>query len=72
MIFPENRNVENYAIKQPAISSNLEAFSLCFFLKVIPDEFVNHVISYARDTDNELIIAFTRHLVGFVIDAETR
>ena len=59
-------------MKQPAIASNLNAFSLCFFLKVIPDEFENHVISYAKDNDNDLLIHFTRHLVAIAIGHEGR
>ena len=72
LIFPGNRTVENYAMKQPAIASNLNAFSLCFFLKVIPDESENHVISYAKDNDNDLLIHFTRHLVAIAIGHEGR
>ena len=73
LIFPGNRTVENYAMKQPAIASNLNAFSLCFFLKVtVPDESEKHVISYAKDNDNDLLIQFKRHMVGIVIDAEGR
>ena len=59
-------------MKQPTIASNLNAFSLCFFLKVIPDESDNHVISYARDNDNDFLIHFTRHLVGILIGGEAR
>ena len=72
MIFPANRTVENYAMKQPAIASNLNAFSLCFFLKVIADEDENHVISYARDNANDLLIYFTHHVVGIEIGREER
>ena len=72
LIFPGNRTVENYAMKQPVIASNLNAFSLCFFLKVIPDEFENDVISYAKDNANDLLIHFTRHLVGIHIGGEER
>ena len=72
LIFPANRTVENYAMKQPAIASNLNAFSLCFFLKVIADEDENHVISYARDNANDLLIYFTHHVVGIEIGREER
>ena len=72
LIFPGIRSVENYAMKQPAIASNLNAFSLCFFLKVIPDASPNHVISYARHDDNDLLIFFKRHLVGIAIGSEGR
>ena len=60
-------------MKQPAIASNLNAFSLCFFLKVaVADESENSVISYASDNANDLLIYFTRHLVGIVIPGEER
>ena len=64
--------MENYAKKESAIASDLNAFSLCFFLKVIPDESDNHVISYAKDNTNDLLIYFTRRQVGMEIDEERR
>ena len=47
MVFPEPRSTENYAMKNPAIASDLSQLSLCFFIKLVQDQGDQMVVSYA-------------------------
>ena len=57
MVFPELRSTENYAMKHPAITSDLSQLSLCFFIKLVQDQEKQNVVSYASKHDNDMILA---------------
>ena len=56
MVFPELRSTENYAMKNPAIASDLSQLSLCFFIKLVQDQGKQIVVSYAREVSNDMIV----------------
>ena len=56
MVFPELRSTENYAMKNPAITSDLSQLSLCFFIKLVQDQGDQIVVSYARENGNDMIV----------------
>ena len=56
MVFPELRSTENYAMKNPAITSDLSQLSLCFFIKLVQDQGDQIVFSYARENGNDMIV----------------
>ena len=56
MVFPEARSTENYAMKNPAIASDLSQLSLCFFVKLIQDQGAQIVVSYAKKRSNEMLV----------------
>ena len=56
MVFPELRSTENYAMKNPAIASNLSKLSLCFFIKLVQDQGKQIVVSYAREVSNDMVV----------------
>lgn len=61
MIFP-SRSVENYAIKGNAVGSNLNAFTICFFVKpkYTAQEGAQCVYSYATPgVDNAIYVCLT-------------
>ena len=68
MVFPELRSTENYAMKNPAITSDLSQLSLCFFIKLVQDQGNQNVVSYAREVDNDMVVVIlptqTKFLVG--------
>ena len=68
MMFPELRSTENYAMKNPAITSDLSQLSLCFFIKLVQDQGNQNVVSYAREVDNDMVVVIlptpTKFLVG--------
>ena len=55
MMFLESRSAENYAMKNPAIASDLSQLSLCFFIKLVQDQGDQIVLSYAHEDDNDMI-----------------
>ncbi|PFX15264.1 C-reactive protein [Stylophora pistillata] len=58
MVFPEPRSTENYAMKNPAIASDLSQLSVCFFIKLIADQGDQFVITYAiQQEDNSILVA---------------
>ena len=68
MVFPELRSTENYAMKNPAITSDLSQLSLCFFIKLVQDQGNQNVVSYAREDSNDMVVVIlptqTTFLVG--------
>ena len=57
MVFPELRSTENYALKNPAIASDLSQLSLCFFIKLVQDQGDQNVVTYAtQQQDNEMVL----------------
>nr|XP_058970093.1 C-reactive protein-like [Pocillopora verrucosa] len=56
MVFPELRSTENYAMKNPAIASDLSQLSLCFFIKLVQDQGKQIVVSYAREVSNDMVV----------------
>ena len=56
MVFPELRSTENYAMKNPAITSDLSQLSLCFFIKLVQDQGKQNVVSYARKVNNDMVV----------------
>ena len=56
MVFPEARSTENYAMKNPAIASDLSQLSLCFFMKLIQDQGAQIVVNYAKKKSNEMLV----------------
>ena len=56
MVFPELRSTENYAMKNPAIASDLSQLSLCFFIKLVQDQGKQNVVSYARKVNNDMVV----------------
>ena len=56
MVFPELRSTENYAMKNPAITSDLSQLSLCFFIKLVQDQGKQIVVSYARKVSNDMVV----------------
>ncbi|XP_078364231.1 serum amyloid P-component-like [Oculina patagonica] len=54
----QTRSTDNYAMKQPAIGSDLSELSMCFFMKIVPDGQEHSVISYSKETANDLYISF--------------
>ena len=56
MVFPELRSTENYAMKNPAITSDLSQLSLCFFVKLVQDQGDQIVVSYACEHGNDMIV----------------
>ena len=63
MVFPEPRSTENYAMKNPAIASNLSQLSVCFFIKLVADQGGQFVINYAiKEKDNSISVEMKRTL----------
>ena len=57
MVFPEPRSTENYAMKNPAIASDLSQLSLCFFIKLVQDQGDQMVVSYATvNLPNDMLV----------------
>ena len=56
MVFPEARSTENYAMKNPAIASDLSQWSLCFFITLVEDQRAQTVVSYAKKRTNEMLV----------------
>ena len=56
MVFPELRSTENYAMKNPAITSDLSQLSLCFFIKLVQDQGKQMVVSYASEDSNDMVV----------------
>ena len=56
MVFPELRSTENYAMKNPAITSDLSQLSLCFFIKLVQDQGDQIIVSYAREHHNDMFV----------------
>ena len=56
MVFPELRSTENYAMKNPAITSDLSQLSLCFFIKLVQDQGKQYVVSYASEDSNDMVV----------------
>ena len=56
MVFPEPRSTENYAMKNPAIASDLNQLSLCFFIKLVQDQGAQTVVSYIKKHNNEILV----------------
>ena len=56
MMFPELRSTENYAMKNPAITSDLSQLSLCFFIKLVQDQGDQTIVSYAREHHNDMFV----------------
>ena len=56
MMFPELRSTENYAMKNPAITSDLSQLSLCFFIKLVQDQGDQIIVSYAREHHNDMFV----------------
>lgn len=54
LVFPAPRSIENYAMKYPAIPSDLSQLSLCFFVKVVADQELQSIFSYAKLDDNDI------------------
>ena len=68
MVFPELRSTENYAMKNPAIASDLSQLSLCFFIKLFQDQGDQIVVSYAREHDNDMIVEIYPTQTDFYVD----
>ena len=56
MVFPEPRSTENYAMKNPAIASDLNQLSLCFSIKLVQDQGAQTVVSYAKKHHNDILV----------------
>ena len=56
MVFPEARSTENYAMKNPAIASDLSQWSLCLFITLVEDQRAQTVVSYAKKRTNEMLV----------------
>ena len=56
MVFPELRSTENYAMKNPAITSDLSQLSLRFFIKLVQDQGDQMVVSYASEHSDEMTV----------------
>ena len=54
LVFPAPRSIENYAMKYPAIPSDLSQLSLCFFVKVVTDQKLQSIFSYAKLDENDI------------------
>ena len=67
MVFPELRSTENYAMKNPAITSDLSQLSLCFFIKLVQDQGLQNVVSYASEHDNDMILVIHPTLGVFTV-----
>ena len=67
MVFPELRSTENYAMKHPAITSDLSQLSLCFFIKLVQDQGEQNVVSYASEHDNDMMLAIHPTLGLFTV-----
>ena len=67
MVFPELRSTENYAMKNPAITSDLSQLSLCFFIKLVQDQGEQNVVSYASEHDNDMTLAIHPTLGLFTV-----
>ena len=67
MVFPELRSTENYAMKNPAITSDLSQLSLCFFIKLVQDQGLQNVVSYASEHDNDMIFEIHPTLGVFTV-----
>ena len=71
MVFPELRSTESYAMKNPAIASDLSQLSLCFFIKLAQDQGDQIFVSYAtKQQDNEMIIEIYPTQTDFYVGNE--
>ena len=68
MVFPELRSTENYAMKNPAITSDLSQLSLCFFIKLVQDQGDQIVLSYAFKHGNDIIVEIYPTRTDFFVD----
>ena len=68
MMFLESRSAENYAMKNPAIASDLSQLSLCFFIKLVQGQGNQIVVSYATENHhNEMtVVIYPSHTHLFV------
>ena len=69
LVFPAPRSTENYAMKYPAIRSNLSQLSLCFFTKVA-DQGLQAIVSYAKLDDNDFYVQIYPTEVAVAINNE--
>ena len=67
MVFPELRSTENYAMKNPAITSDLSQLSLCFFIKLVQDQGIQNAVSYASKHNNNIIFEIYPTLTRFYV-----
>ena len=67
MVFPELRSSKNYAMKNPAITSDLSQLSLCFFIKLVQDQGLQNVVSYASEHNNDMIFEIYPTLTRFYV-----
>ncbi|CAH3117953.1 unnamed protein product [Pocillopora meandrina] len=67
MVFPELRSTENYAMKHPAITSDLSQLSSCFFIKLVQDQGKQIFVSYASERDNDMIFEIHPTLTRFYV-----
>lgn len=65
--FPAPRSTEKYAMKYPAIRSNLSQLSLCFFINVA-DQKLQAIVSYAKLDDNDFYVRIYPTEVAFAIN----
>ena len=71
MVFPELRSTENYAMKNPAIASDLSQLSLCFFIKLVQDQGDQNVVTYAtQEEDNEMVFQIYPTRTDFFVNNE--
>ena len=71
MVFPELRSTENYAMKNPAIASDLSQLSLCFFIKLVQDQGDQNVVTYAtQQEDNEMVLQIYPTRTDFFVNNE--
>ena len=71
MVFPEPRSTENYAMKNPAIASDLSQLSVCFFIKLVADQGGQFVISYAIQQEDNSIAVEINATLALVVDRNT-
>ena len=67
MVFPKLRSTKNYAMKHPAITSDLSQLSLCFLIKLVQDKGKQNVVSYASKHNNEITFEIYSTLTRFYV-----
>ena len=71
MVFPEPRSTENYAMKNPAIASDLSQLSLCFFIKLVQDQGDQMLVSYATlNHPNDMLVEVYPTRTDFYVSNE--
>ena len=68
MVFPELRSTENYAMKNPAITSDLSQLSLCFFYQTCSRPGDQMVVSYASEDSDEMTVEIYPRRTDFYVD----